>query len=168
MSTGNPKGKIEASIETKLLYERLKETGPGDTIPYDELTELIGTDVRDARGRGYLRSARVMLQNLHEILTITIRGQGIRHATDIDVVDDIGREGKSIHRKAVKASRKPACIKNYDSLPSDAKIRHNVHLSLIGAIKQATSSRSRKLLTDAVTAGQGALPVAKTLELFAN
>lgn len=166
--SGNPKGQIEASVETKLLYQRIVETEPGDDIPYSELSQIVGINVTEDRGRGFLTSARKMAQRENEILTITIRSEGIRHATDEDVVDDMGADERKIHRRAVRTSRKPSCIKDYGSLSDDAKIRHNVNLSVIGAIRQATNPGVRKRLTSAVTEQQQALPVAKTLELFAG
>jgi len=164
---GNPKGRIEASVETKLLYQRLKELKPGDEVSYSELSKLVGIDVQGQKGRGYLTSARKMVSS-ESILIITIWGEGIRHAKDEDVVDDIGKDQRKIRRSALRSSRKPACIKDYESLPSELQIQHNVYLSLLGAIRVATSLKVRRKLTMEVTVGHQAIPLAKTLELFTS
>lgn len=162
----NSKKVIQAlSLDAKLVYERLKLVPVGAEVEYQELSTLVGRDVT-AAGRGLITTARRKALKEDYMVFGVIRKQGLKRLSDVEIVntgeDTIGR----IRRTARKGFRTITAVKDFSALPNDAKIRHNVYVSMLGMVAQASSSPQMKRLEKKVTEASAVLPLMKTLEAF--
>lgn len=162
---GQSKTIPHASVDTQLLYERLKRAEIGEFIPYQELTATIDRDVQ-SDGRGYLNTARGMTLRHDRMVFECVSNQGLRRMNDTEIVEG----GTSILQRIRRASRrgamKLASVKNFDALPNNKKIRHNALLSALGAITHFGRESNVKQIEAKVEAAQSKLPLARTLEIF--
>lgn len=162
----NPKKTdFEMSIDTRLLYERIKKMQIGDKVTYEELSALLGSDVT-GRARGHLGAARRIAEREDQIVTEAIRKVGIKRLNDSETV----ASGNLFRRKIRSASRRGVrrvTSVEFDRLSDADKISHNVQLSVFGAVQSITEPRRVQRLEGAVnTSNTGQLPLGKTLELF--
>lgn len=154
----------ELSVDSKLLYERLKKAGIGETVTYAELSGIVGRDVANG-GRGTMMTARRLCQAEHQMVFGTVRKVGLKRLSDQEIVDTGEAVTKHIRKTARRGARRIACA-NYQALANDAKVRHNAQISLLGAIVALSKPSSIKRLEKSVAKEHEQLPVAKTLEVF--
>lgn len=168
MSDTNGKAKSipEASIDTRLVFDRLKNAKPGEVIPYKELAEILGTDPRNGKGYSSVASARRMALNQLKYAFEAVSGEGIKRLTDHEASRTGEQTLKAIRRRARLGAKKLTCVEKFESLSNDDKIAHNAALSMLGAITQATSAKTQERIESAVKEATKELPVAKTLALF--
>lgn len=154
----------EASLDTKLLHQRLVEVPVGGDVSYADLSSLIGRNVQD-EARGSLESARRMAYRDRLVFDV-VRGVGLRRADDVAKVDGCHAGVQRLRRGAVRIGKRLASVENFAALPNDKKIQHNTLASFAGVIAEATKPAQLKKLEDQVTKAQASLPLAKTLDVF--
>ena len=94
----------ELSVDTQVLAKRLLALELNELILYDELTEIVGRDVRHQPVNGLLRSARyIVLRDAH-IVTEAVRGEGIKRLDD----EGIAQLGDQHIARIRRASRRTA------------------------------------------------------------
>jgi len=158
---------FQMSKETSDLIRKLESTTIGEIVTYDELSEVAHGDVL-GRCRSNLTSARKHLENEKRILFGCIRKVGLKRATDIEVVAE-GEKGLSrVRRAARRASKRTVCIKDFDKLPEEVKVRHNAALSILGALDLATRPSKVKQIQAAVKTANDRLAIGQTLDLFSR
>ena len=158
--------RFSTSIETTVLIERVKTMKPGDLIRYDELSRLIGQDVR-GEARHILRSARHICQREYQVVTDADPAIGIRRLTDVELTHDGLRLFTRIRRAAKRGVDRVTSVTDFNALPDEEKIRHNATLSALFVINHMTKPRSIDRIAGSVnTENTGQLPIARTLELF--
>ena len=89
------------SIDVRTVYERLVKADYGEVIPYDDLSRLIGKDVRTV-ARNVLRSARERAERENCIVFGAVPNAGIRRLTENEVVD----EGAVVNKKIDQAAER--------------------------------------------------------------
>lgn len=154
----------EANIDTKILHDFLKTAKVGQLITYDELSALIGRDVREA-ARGCMTSAirRALRDNL---VFEAVRNEGYRLLPD-EKIAGVGMNAvKRIRRTASRAARKLSCVRDFDAMSNEAKVAHNTGLSVLGAIAHSAGHTAVKRVSRIVEQAATQLPIAKTLEAF--
>jgi hypothetical protein len=155
------------SVDAQVLYGRLKQIEPEEPILYQELSEVIGRDVQ--KGARYVLDAALKVALREDRIVFgTIRGEGIVRLPDVGIVDKGAGGISRLRRLARRHAKILACVKDFDSLPNEHKIRHNSHLSIFGAIRQFTRPAAVARVEAAVNAAQAVIPAAKTLEAFRN
>jgi hypothetical protein len=162
-----PRAIPEASIDTRLLFERLKKLGPGEIVPYPELAEIIGRDVQRGKGYSSALSARNMLLNESPRIVIeAVAKEGLKRLTDHECAMIGPSVINGIRRKVRKGAKKLAAVQNFDGLTREEKVAHNTGLSMLGAIQQAVSAKAVGRIEKEVERAVQAIPVSKTLALF--
>lgn len=163
----NKKSFPELSVESKLLYERLKMLAIGDAVSYQELGKLIGRNIQ-AEGRGNLTTTQRRLMIEDQIHLGVVRGVGVRRLEDATVVTS----ERAIKRISRAARRRRSELSNvdYPGLNKDLQRRHNVEMTQTGAViffaKSATAKQIGEKLTQAGIDGE--MPIGRTLEFFSN
>lgn len=148
----------ELSIDARMLYERITKLRIGEQISYSELSEIIGRDIQSSYS--ILTTARNKAEREDQMVFAPVRNIGIKRLNDIGIISaGSGYIGK-IRRMARRGSRKITCVKDFSSLPKDEQLKHNVSLSVLGAMEQFGSSATIKRLSGKVASTQGILPSA--------
>jgi hypothetical protein len=154
------------SIDAKVLSEVLAKVHVGDIVTYDILSKSIGRDVRTI-ARGILDTARKKVLNDRQIVFGTVRGAGLRRLTDEETVDT-GEQTLASVRGATRRGMRRITAVDFDSLPNEKKILHNVYASLFGTLSHFSRAKSVKALSENASSQTGQLPVAKTLEILSS
>lgn len=158
---------FKMSIDTmaliKYLTEKKDENG---LITYQELSEVIGRDIQK-EARGCLKTAQNRLLNDEGISFGVIRGEGIRKLSQEEVVDASDAPIMRSRRLAKRGfARLTKGIQDFENLPREKQIKHNVAASIFGMINHMTKAKSIQKLIPAVEKASGILPVMKTIEAF--
>jgi hypothetical protein len=162
---GHAKPMFIKSIETQLLEERLRKSAVGDTIPYDELTEIASTDVRSGRGHSALNAARKNLSKHERIEFGTVRTVGIKRLNDSEQVAARNSGVAGIRRKAGRELQRLANV-DVAKLTPDELVTYHTTGTVYGLLKHASSAPSVKKIRGSVAQSQQQLPLGKTFELF--
>jgi len=155
----------EMGADAKLLIARLDKIEAGEIVPYAELSEVIGRDIR--KHRGALYTAMNSLRRDGQKVFGTMRGEGLKRLDDSGILQSAEGTIPSIHRTIRRGMKTLACS-NYDHLDNEEKIRHNATASHCGALLLATKPAATKRLMAAVAEKHEELPTARTLELFSK
>lgn len=156
----------EINVDSRILLARLKRTTPGEIITYSELSGLVGRDVQ-RQHRHILDSARKWARKDRVIFGV-VTGEGLQRLDDTGKVKaGIGAMAR-IRRASRRAAQTLTAVEQFDDLPNEMKIEHNMALSVFGIIQQATSSGMQKKIAAKVDGVEGGmLAMKKSLELFA-
>jgi len=154
---------LEASADARLLYQRLAKLAPNELVSYAELSEIIGRNV--IKVRHVLATARRMAQRENQIVTGAVSGEGIKRLDGHGIVSSATGRIKAIRGHARRGVRDLACAT--EPLEGDDLARHNMAMSMLGALELATRGRSVKKIEAAVSQAQQVIPMARALkELF--
>lgn len=154
----------ELSIDTQTLERELAAVVVGDTIAYDDLTAVIGRNVQNGAAH-LLQTARRRLQRERQIVFEPVHGEGLKRLDDIGIASSGESARVRMHNLARRTRQKLGCVQDFDALPNDVKIKHNVAMSIFGALSEVTRSASIKKLEGHVANGKhDALPTAKFLD----
>ena len=150
------------AVDTSILLKRMVQLKIGEQLTYDDLTALIGRDVRDAAYGNMQSARRAALRD--GIVIGTIQKVGIKRLNDEEIVKTGRSVMRHIHRASRKATRIITCVKDFDALPKQVQIEHNAALSQLSVLSHITSIHSAKKLEDKVAELGGSLPLARTLK----
>ena len=154
---------FEISVEARLMAERLARAAMGELVTYDELSDIIGQNVRLQRNKGRLNTALRTVLNDHRMVFGVVVNEGYKRLADADM-SKIGRQSaRKIRREAQRAKKKMACV-NLDKLTSEQKSEWNVAATIISMTEEVSAPRAVKAIESAVSKTQQQLPVAKALE----
>lgn len=166
-TNGTRRPSFQMSIDSRTVYERLIQTAIGETVTYDELTALIGRDIRSPRAMGRLTTARRAVLHENNIVFGVIQKIGLKRLDDIEIVAT-GQQSvnriKNLARRCVE--RLTIGVREFDKLPNEAKVRHNTYVSMVGAVHMMTKPANIKLLEAKISQSKAVLPLAHTLEVF--
>ena len=155
----------EASIETRLLYQRLAEMNIGDFVSYEELNNLVGVDVQK-KGRGYLNTARLMCEREDDKTFGVVINEGLRCLNSQEIINTTEFTIGHIKRTSRKSLKRVRCITDLEQLPNDDKVRLNTYASILGVMATMAKGNNIKKIEAKVQQTQEQLPYAKTLEAF--
>ncbi|TGU44645.1 hypothetical protein EN788_22275 [Mesorhizobium sp. M2D.F.Ca.ET.145.01.1.1] len=154
---------FEMSIDTRMLYDRLKKAVTGEVISFTQMSEELGRPI--AGDCSNLQSALHRLEG-EGIAFANVRGSGYQRMNDIEVVNSAETAREGIRKKARRAIKRLTCVQKFDALPNELKVKHNAALSGFGAIASIMSPGRVKSLEEQVAKAGAQLPLAKTLEAF--
>lgn len=149
------------SIEASLLVDAFKGMPAGHQIGYAELSAMIGRDIQ--HNFGYLSTARRILHREHGMLIETVKGVGVRVATESGKLA-ASRRDMQASRRAIRRAASKLEITEYEALTEDEKREFNARSSLIGGLSLLAAPAAMKRVEKELTGS--ALPSAATLELF--
>lgn len=167
MSNENDKDKRsipEISVDSMILYRRLITAAEGDVIPYDELSDLIKTDVR-GKGYCYMTTARNRARANNQMVFESVRGEGLRRVPNGNIYE-VSQDCMGRARRQVRKGLRILACADYEKLDDDGRKKHNFTAATMGALNLMTSPK--KLAT--IETKIGAIPVAtaETMKLFAE
>lgn len=154
----------EISIDSKLLYDRLKTLEPETFVSYEELSAVIGRDVQQSAYGNLTTAVKKALTEDHIVLA-PVRGKGIKRLTDCEIVSTSDRHFEHVRRTSRKQVRKLGAV-DYEQLSKEDKIKHNTNIAIIGLFNHVTSSPAIRKLEESVEKAQAPLAIGKTLEVF--
>lgn len=155
----------EINVDARALLARMKAAGVGEIITYDEMSELIGRDVRGG-SRHVLEAARRWARR-ERIIFGAVTGIGIKRLDDAGKVRVGSGMMDKIRRTSRRAAQTLAAVEDFGALPNEMKVQHNMSLSIYGIIQQATSSKMQNRISERVDGAEnGVLAIKKSLELF--
>ncbi|MGL4489182.1 MAG: hypothetical protein ACRCU5_07050 [Rhizobiaceae bacterium] len=158
------KPKFEISADTRLLYQRLAQVEPGQTISYEELSAAISRKVTG--GDGHLQVAIKKCRNEDDIVFENIRGNGYRRMLDEDIVDSGSQYPSRIRRVAKREIQKQSKVKDFSALSNERKIKHGLTMALAAAHHHMSGKKSVTMIGEAVKTAGHEIPIAETLKLF--
>lgn len=165
MSEDNKKPIREASIDARLLYQRLVKMEIGDFVSYRELGEIIGRDVQN-EARGYLKTARIMCEREDGKTFGVIINEGLKCLNNSEIIGTAAYSIGHIKRTSVRSIKRLRCINDLASLPNDEKVKLNAYASILGVMEIMAKPKSIKKIEAKVHETQDQLPYVKTLEAF--
>lgn len=165
MQEGENRKIPEASIDTKLLYQRLSTMKPGDFISYGDLTDIIGRDVQTI-AYGNMKSARDMVQREHKKTFGVVRDEGLKCLEDNEIINTMQPAIEHVRRFSRKALKRIGCIADMAALKNEQRITMNTHVSVIGAFAIMAKPSSIKRVEAKVTETNQQIAFAKTLDAF--
>lgn len=132
----------EISIFSQDLIRFLGEKEIGVLIPYEDLSNVIGFDITDSKGRGYLETAKRRLLKDEGMVFETVRGMGIKLLSDEEIAKTTGKSYlKSVRSKGRKAKLKNQSV-DYENLTTEAKIDHQCTMSILALMNHVTKRSS--------------------------
>lgn len=155
----------EMSIDTRLLIDKLKTVEVGTTITYDELTAVIGRDIRSRQGYQRLQSARRHCRKHLGIVFATVAKEGIRRCDDAAIVGVAEDFLHRTHRAAKRGIETLACA-DFEKLDNSKRVELNAIASGLGVIHHITGHGAQKKLIASVQQAGEKLPLAKTMDVF--
>ena len=128
------------SHDTTIIEKRLRDAKAGDIVTYDELSKLLGRDVR-------------------------LHNTGYRCMTEADKSTSIDRIRKQIKRRAKKGLTR-ASVTDFSALNDDQKQKHLTSITQLGVIQEFVSARGTKKIESKVKQASTAISIGDTVKLF--
>jgi len=154
------------SVDTKKVVEVLLQVPPNGTVSYADLSKVIGRDVTK-EARHVLESARRIVFAQEQTIFDAIRGEGIKRADDIAVINSLDDGFAKIRRTAKRYNRRAEHgVKDFNALPNDLKIKHNTARSMLGVVEHIMKQSQVKQFEVKVAKAADSLSLASTLEAF--
>jgi hypothetical protein len=157
-----PKSIPQISEQAKILVSFLQ---PRTSACWDELEKYLGESVRFGRGRGWLETAKRVLQRDYNQVWVCVRKVGIRLADASETIDSASCEVEKVHRASKRGINRLATL-DFSKLDNALRLQLNAKASHLSAIHGITSHKSCHLITSAVASQNERLPLAKTLAAF--
>ena len=155
------------SIFTQQLYDRIRDTNPGDIILYSELEKLIGMPVQSpSPGYGYLSTARKMCLYNDELVFKPVTGVGLENITDSKKAEIGFSFIGSVRRKTRKGLKEMSTIRDWGALSDNEKRSHNAAMSILGAFELMSRPSKIKKIEDATERAQKTISFKETIRLF--
>lgn len=162
----NPKAtRFKRSLDAQLLYERLVKAAVGELITYEELSAIVGRDVRNDCYSA-LGTARDIAKG-DRIVFDCVTNEGLKRLDDAQTVS-AGAEYISRAKNAAKRGARIVAASRYENLGPADRVKHNTTLSVLGAMelfgKPSSVAKVEKQITQADQNGR--LSLDDTLKLF--
>lgn len=152
----------QMGIDSQLIRDRLSKMDIGETISYKELSTIIQKDITGHRHIFYTAAKSLMPDGF---VFDCVAGVGFRRLNDTEKVDVAANGFTRIRKIANKCIRQAQAVTDFDTLPNDKKLKHNMVLSIGGAVRLFTGSSGQKRVESAVTPVKE-LDLSGTLKLF--
>jgi hypothetical protein len=160
------KGIKALSVDAQEIYKRLVKLAEGETITYQELSDIIGRDIQ--KHRNCLYTAYKMALKENRMVFDTIRDEGIRRLKNDEIPNVIGTYSITRIRRTSRRGATKIVAADYNSLSNEMKVKHNAHLSVLGAFIQMTKQKAIERIETAVRENEdlNKITYARTLEQF--
>lgn len=150
----------ETSTDSKLIYERLIISQPGDVITYQELNDLTGRNIQ--KHRYLLATARKMAEREKLMQFDAVSKIGIKRLADDEIVTQQSVKPFRQIRSATRRSARALSCAN--DISNESRINKNAALSLLGTIATFVApSAIEKVAMQTITAEIG---TGKVMEMF--
>jgi hypothetical protein len=138
----------------------------GDIATYAELTEAVGRDIQ--KHRYLLDTALQRLLRKRKVFGC-IKETGYQRLSDSEIVNYSFSAFKRIRRIARKNAVRLSAVE-FERLSNEERVRHNLHISALGAIAHAATPSNLAKLNQACSNSQSmqGLPTAHVLKLLAS
>jgi hypothetical protein len=154
----------ELSVDTRLVEQRLMEAKPGDTVPYSELSQIIGRNVQNGARHVLTTAINRALGNGAVFACVT--NVGVKRLADVEIVATGDSAARKMRRLARRSVRKLSQVVDFAALPKPVQVRHNTLMSVMGAVAHFSKESAIKKVEAKVAETSQALPLGKTLEVF--
>ena len=155
----------EASIDSRMLYQRLAEMDVGEFISYSDLSAIIGRDVQ-GEARNCLNTARFICERENDKTFGVVRNEGLKCLSSSEVVLTALSSVEHIRRTSRRQIKRMRCVKDYDGLAPEEKIKFNTYTSILAVMTTMTKGSNIRKIEAKVEETQDQLPYAKALEAF--
>jgi len=156
---------FQMGIDAKIILDALSKLEVGELLTYQQMSALIGRDVR--QHRHIMAAARKGLMRDSKVFA-PVENQGLQRLTDAQKVQVAGDQLRRITRITKKIRATLAAVADFDKLPNDLMVQHNATMSLCGAIGQMSAASSMRKVEQVLQYGnRQVLPIAETLKFFA-
>lgn len=159
-----------ATIETMQLVKELRKVQEDETIAYHTLSDTIGMDVQAPKGRGYLHSARRILERegffFSPMIGDSLPYRGLRRVTHEEQVMSMGKQMIRRNRRSAALTAKRCVYVDYDKLSPEAKREWNVTMTYSRLISQFTKTDTVAKIDAAIGNSGKSLDLTRTLEMF--
>lgn len=168
MSTVSKRPLFEASVESRLMADRLSKAKMGETVTYAELSELIGQDVRMQRNKSRLNTALRTVLNDHRYVFGVVVNEGYKRLADAELSKVGNASLRKMRREAHRAKKKLGCV-DLSKLTQTESVQWNLSATMVSFAEEVLAPRSFKAIENAVSKSQQQLPTAKAIEAaFSN
>jgi hypothetical protein len=157
------KGRFAKSVDTSIIEKRLRDAKEGDVVSYDDLSTLLGRDVRE-HCRGNMSSARNALIE-ESIFFDVIDGVGYKRLTNEESLSSPRSHLKRATNAARRAVKNLSNIK-FDELSESGKKTHLVTSAAAGAVAMFGGAKGLKKIENKINSDPKQLPIGETLKLF--
>lgn len=164
MSTAEKKKPLfEASIEARLMADRFAKAAIGETVSYDELTKIIGQNVRGQHIRARLHTALKRVLRDNGIVFAVVANEGYKRLADGEL-PKLGEVSiRKIGREANRTMKKMGCA-DFSKMTNAELAAFNASASHLGLLAEVTKPRVSKAIEAATAKTQQQLPTAKAIE----
>jgi len=155
----------EASIDTMLIYNILKDVVPGGIVSKDDIVAKLGRPYEAIRPN--VDSARRIAQRDNQMVFGPVRGVGLKRLSDQEISEEGCSLAEKTRRAARRSKKKLQCV-NVEQLDRTEVNRLYVSMSMVSFLGNMTAKKRLTQVEAAVVQSQERLPIGKTLELFKN
>jgi len=159
----------ERHIYTQELLKRLKKVSVGEIINYNELSKIIGINVRPGfDGYSYQKSARDISERDEKIVFEVVPTVGLKRISKDDVAESslsMYQEKKKSNIKRVKR-RIETVDDDYDKLNENAKQKTLALKTLLVFDNEISKGKNILKITDQIKTDQKLIGFESTLDLF--
>jgi len=153
------------SLDSQMLYDRLIQASPGETISYEELTGIIDRDVQ-TEAYGCLYTARHKARSLNRKVFGVIANVGLKCLEDDEIVATGYESIKRVRNRARSGLKSLVCLQDYAGLPEPLKIKHNAVASILMVANRVTAPKKVAALEGVVAEKMEKLTFHQTLRFF--
>ena len=157
------KGIQEKSADTRVIENRLRNTAVGELVTYDELSKLLGRDVR-AFCKSNVDCARRALVK-ESIFFDTMKNEGYKRLNNEEAVI-ASDHYRTRARRAARRGLTHLVNVPFDGLTDESKRKHLAMSAQLGAIELFGSTKSSKRIETAVAETKTTMAIGETLKLF--
>jgi hypothetical protein len=153
----------DLSIDTQTVERLLADISVGDAVSYETLSSAIGRNVQ-GDARHILKSAQSRLLRERQMVFAPVWGKGMKRLDDVGIVGTGVHTLKRVHNLARRGARTLAAVQDFEALPNESKVQHNLMAAQLGMLSHVTSGRVAKKLEAQTRQSATPLPTAKLLE----
>ena len=157
----------EMSVDTRLLYQRVREMKHEEIVTYTELSALVGRTVTTA-ARHNLHSARNKALRHDRVVTEAVVGVGVKRLADASIVEHTGDAVRRRMRRAAWKGVQKLTSVDFEGLDQAQRVKQNAELSQLSALrafsKDSITGKIERRIGNA--SSPEPLALAKTLDVF--
>lgn len=147
------------SIDAKLVYEKIKTLSPGESVTYDQLSEITGRNIK--QHRHILLTARNTALRENKMVFDCITGVGIKRLSDSEIVSMESVRPMARVRSALRNGvKRITCAQN---ITNEERIRVNASLSMFSVLAEFSKNKSLDKLEPL---SADLVPFGKVLKMF--
>lgn len=153
----------DLSIDTQTIERLLSVVDVGEFVSYEDLSSAIGRNVQNG-ARHILKSAQTRLLRDQQMVFAPVWGKGMKRLDDVGIVGTGVSTLRRVHNLARRGAKTLAAVQDFEALPNDSKVQHNLMAAQLGMLSHVTSGRIAKRLEAHAKQSPSPLPTAKLLE----